>query len=166
MSLGSWRAAGAPYNAFYERIASTLLQSGVLLVAAAGNESERPASVAAVGNPAACPSILAVAAVDSNDKVAAFSNGAIDGIGLLDVSAPGVGVYSAWAGGGYRTISGTSMACPHVAAVAALLAERRPELAANMLWKTIVNTPYVRPLPPLPAAGDRAAYGEGLIQAP
>ena len=93
MSLGSERAAGQPFATPYERLAERLLASGVLFVAAAGNESNRPFSTAAVGNPAACPSIMAVAAVDRNRQVASFSCAQLDGIGTLDISGPGVAVY-------------------------------------------------------------------------
>uniref|UniRef100_UPI00374896A8 S8 family serine peptidase n=1 Tax=uncultured Deinococcus sp. TaxID=158789 RepID=UPI00374896A8 len=97
MSLGSARPAGSPPSVRYEVIARRLLEQGVLLVAAAGNESLRPEAVAPVGNPAACASVLAVGAVDGRDRIARFSCGDVDGLGAVDVVAPGVGVLSAWA---------------------------------------------------------------------
>ncbi|MFC4454147.1 S8 family peptidase [Deinococcus sonorensis] len=159
LSLGSARAPGQPASAPYEQVAATLLQQGVLLVAAAGNESQRPRLVAPVGNPAACPSILAVAAIDGADQVAAFSSGDVDGIGRVDLAAPGVGIYSAWPGGGHRRLSGTSMATPHVAGVLAMFRERSPAASGPELWTQLCAA--ARPLP-LPA-GD---VGAGAVQVP
>lgn len=158
MSLGSERAAGQPFATPYERVAERLLASGVLIVAAAGNESNRPFSMAAVGNPAACPSIMAVAAVDRNRQVASFSCAQLDGIGTLDISAPGVAVYSSWTGGGFRSISGTSMATPHVAGVAALYRQKNPGLSAQGIWNLLMSQAI-----PL---GNSRDFGRGLLQVP
>jgi subtilisin len=159
MSLGSPRVAGQPYSDPYERVAAVLLTQGVLLVAAAGNESQRPAVIAPVGNPAACPSILAVAAVDGRDQPAYFSCGDADGIGRVDLAAPGVGVYSAWIGGGYKRLSGTSMAAPHVSGVAALYMEQFPALAGQPLWDRMTADAARLTSP-------QSDVGAGLVQVP
>ncbi|WP_224449971.1 S8 family peptidase [Haloprofundus salilacus] len=86
---------------------------GVLLVAAAGNGRSRPNTV---GFPATLPTVLAVSAVDRNGALAPFSSTGP----RVDIAAPGANVRST-VPGGYRTQSGTSMACPHVAGAAALL---------------------------------------------
>ena len=160
MSLGSARPAGSPPSVRYEVIARRLLEQGVLLVAAAGNESLRPEVVAPVGNPAACASVLAVGAVDGRDRVARFSCGDVDGLGAVDVVAPGVGVLSAWPGGGTRRLSGTSMATPHVAGLAALHAQASAGLSGRALWDRLLTS--ARPVPGLaPSDG-----GAGVAQAP
>lgn len=91
-----------------------------LLVAAAGNESRRevnPEYRIAASLPAAADDVMSVAAVDRNAGVARFSNT------FARLAAPGVDITSAWLNGGLKTISGTSMACPHVAGLALLWAE-------------------------------------------
>jgi len=75
----------------------------------------------------------------------------------VNLSAPGVGVHSAWTGGGFRSLSGTSMAVPHVAGVAALYLEERPTLSALELRHALESR--ARPL------GDFHDYGRGLVRA-
>ena len=160
MSLGSGRQPGQDYNRLYERVARNLRLSapGTLIIAASGNESNRPHWVAAVGNPAACPSILAISAVDIQKRVAWFSCSQRDELGEVNLSAPGVNVYSSWTGGGFKAINGTSMATPHVAGVAALYMEKNPALTPDELWQTLEN----RAIP----LGDPRDFGKGLVQAP
>ena len=160
MSLGSRRRKGQPYRRTYEQIARTLLEdeNGAVVIAAAGNDSRRPRIVRPVGNPAACPSILAVAATDAKNEVAYFSSAEVDDIGTLDVSAPGVRIHSAYRGSSYRTMSGTSMATPIVAGVAALYLEQDPKLTPQELWETLIES--VIDMEP------KQDYGYGLIQVP
>ena len=157
MSLGSERAANEPFSPVYERVAERLLQAkpGAIFIAAAGNESDRPGRIAPVGNPAACPSILSVAAVDRDIRVAWFSCGQVDGIGEIDLAAPGVDVYSSIAGG-YGMLSGTSMATPHVSGIAAAMLSANPEMSASELWDTLKTS--CKPL------GQPSDFGAGLAQ--
>jgi thermitase len=86
--------------------------NGSVLVAAAGNDGD-----ATLNYPAAYPNVVSVAATDHNDQRASFSNANAD----VELAAPGVDVLSTWNNGAYNTISGTSMATPHAAAVAAVV---------------------------------------------
>jgi subtilisin family serine protease len=161
MSLGAPVLPGDPYSTVFEVAAQRALAQGTLIVAAAGNDSSRPDSIQPVSHPANCPSILAVAAIDSQLQVAPFSNGGINPEGgALDIAAPGVGVHSSWPRPIlYRTINGTSMATPHVAGIAALIAEANPEARGRDLWDLVVASVREMPQPP-------RDVGAGLVQAP
>ncbi|KEI43827.1 S8 family peptidase [Saccharopolyspora rectivirgula] len=160
MSLGAPAQPGQPYSRAFEQVARRAMARGTLIIAAAGNESQRSAGVIApVGHPANCPSIMAVGAVGPELQIADFSSGTVDEIGQVDLVAPGVDVYSSFAGPEkYRKLSGTSMATPHVSGVAALLAQQTGERAWG-LWARLTQSARRLPL----ASTD---VGAGLVQAP
>jgi hypothetical protein len=135
MSLGAATMQGQSFSRVFETVARRALNQGTLIVAAAGNESSRPSLIAPVGHPANCPSILSVAALDQRLLVASFSCGGINPQGgQVDIAGPGVAVRSTWPRPTlYRTISGTSMATPHVAGIAALHAQANPDMRGGSL---------------------------------
>lgn len=161
LSLGSPAREGDSYSPVFEEVAKRALVAGTLIIAAAGNESQRPEHIAPVSHPANCPSIVAVAAIDEHMAIAPFSCGGLqeDG-GQVDIAAPGVAVLSSWPGlQHYNTISGTSMATPFVAGVAALFAQSDPAARGSVLRDRVLQN--ARPLP-LP----QRDVGRGLVQAP
>ncbi len=117
---------GAQYSQTLCAAVSAAVSRGKLVVAAAGNLGQT------VYYPAACPGALAVGATDSNDNPANFTNPGT----RVDLAAPGVDILSVvypstTEGSAYATRSGTSQATPHVAAAAALVWARWPELSAD-----------------------------------
>lgn len=160
LSLGSQRNVDGQFSPAYAAAARRLLKPPLncIIVAATGNESQRPLRIAPVSNPAACPWILSVASVDAWGRIADYSCGQRDNIGLVTLSAPGTGVFSSYPGGGYATISGTSMSAAYVAGLAALYQQKNPDWTALNLWPVLTR----RALP----LGLSKDYGYGLAQAP
>ena len=139
-----------------------------LVIAAAGNESRRTLSPdyrIATSLPAAASDVLSVAAIgrapDNKFTVADFSNI------QARLAAPGVDITSAWPGGGLRTLSGTSMACPYVAGVAALwwqyLRERGIQPTARSVSARLIAHARANVFV---ANTDEADIGQGLVTAP
>ncbi|KAB1186702.1 MULTISPECIES: S8 family serine peptidase [Haloferax] len=121
---------------------------GVLLVAAAGNDGEDVANSA----PAAYPSVVAVSATSDDDSVPSWSNFGDE----IELAAPGVNIYSTYKGGGYATLSGTSMACPHVSGAAGLL-------MSTGLSHTDARTRLQSSAEDIGASGRDTYYGYGLL---
>ena len=159
MSLGSPVEPGEAYSRTFEKAALRAMSKGTLIVAAAGNESHRPDEVKPVGHPANCPSIMSVGAIDVRNAMAFFSCGTVDPTSSVDVVGPGVDVYSSWPMPlRNKRISGTSMATPHTAGIAALIAQATGARAYE-LWARLAQTARRLPLP-------STDVGSGLVQAP
>jgi len=124
MSLGGGgfsESSNAQFKTHYE-------EDGILLIAAAGN-----AGNSGYGYPASYKSVMSVAAVDSGENKAGFSQYNDQ----VEIAAPGVGVKSTYKNNAYTTMSGTSMACPHVAGVAALVWSHFPSCSAEDIRRAL-----------------------------
>lgn len=113
-AVGSMSLGGGKSTAVNSAVANAV-SAGLFMAVAAGNEAQNAANV----SPASEPTAFTVGASDSSDRMASFSNYG----SVVDIFAPGVSILSTWIGGTTRTntISGTSMATPHVAGLAAYL---------------------------------------------
>jgi len=145
MSLGSPVGIGENPSAIFEHIGRKALEQGTLIVASSGNDSQRPDYLPRpVSSPANVESIMAISALNEDLMVANFSNAGLnagDG-GKVDISAPGVNVFSAYSknskeGVLYKQMSGTSMATPHVSGIVALYFEAFPTLTPAEIWLKI-----------------------------
>lgn len=145
MSLGSQ----SPVQAAYTNAGAAALRNSCLIIAAAGNASSN------TGAPANSPTILSVASLDSTLRPSRFSN-----FGKIEIAAPGRDVFSSWPRPTrYRTISGTSMATPHVAGCAALWAQSSSSLRGMNLWCRLISSAQRLSFP-------ASRVGAGLVQAP
>ncbi|MBQ3137686.1 MAG: S8 family serine peptidase [Clostridia bacterium] len=128
------------------------IKAGITCVAAAGNESDN------AGNhcPAKLKSCITVASVGKEDMLSDFSNYGE----VIDVAAPGEYIWSSTllADGGYVPASGTSMACPFVAAAAALFLTDDPSLTPSEVSKKIKSTTV-----DMSIKGEDNAYGAGIL---
>ena len=147
MSLG-----GGGYSATHDtQYKQHYEEDGVLIIAAAGNGGN-----SAKGYPASYPAVMSVAAVDSNKNKAGFSQYNDQ----VEIAAPGVGVKSTLPNNQYASWSGTSMATPHVAGVAALVWSHFPDCSAQDIRFALDHTAE--------EAGDAGCdvrYGYGIVNA-
>ncbi|MEU0207223.1 S8 family peptidase [Streptomyces canus] len=161
MSLGATDTEGV--DPMEKAVNDLSASTGALFVIAAGNEG--PAA-GTTDSPATAAAALSVAAVDSKDSLADFSSRGPDADGNLkpDISAPGVDIISAKAAhgiegdpvatAGYVSLSGTSMATPHVAGSAAVLAEEHPDWSGQRIKAALMASA-------VPLNGTSSPYEQG-----
>ncbi|MFV2065691.1 MAG: S8 family peptidase [Pirellulales bacterium] len=146
ISNNSWGDNGEFSQALFDAV-QYAQSAGHLFVAAAGNGNSlgigqnndlNPFYPAGLG----LDNVLSVAASDNNDNGATFSN---YGVTTVDLAAPGVDILSTTRSNTYGTLSGTSMAAPHVTGVAALLYAAHPDWTYDQVIQQILST--VDPLP-------------------
>ncbi|GIF42324.1 S8 family serine peptidase [Actinoplanes xinjiangensis] len=151
MSLGGTEPSAAVSNAI-----SYARSKGVVVVAAAGNSR---ASGSPTSYPAADQGVIAVASTTSSDWYSNFSNQG----DYIDVAAPGSGIISTYpqaSGNAYVSMNGTSMAAPHVAALAALLKGYRPALTPDEVQQAMEVSAV-----DLGTPGEDSDYGHGRVDA-
>ncbi|MDT7883385.1 MAG: S8 family peptidase [Thermoflexus sp.] len=143
---------GSPYPSSVLADAVAYAQGkGALIVAAAGNDG-----VNELFYPAAYPGVIGVAATDSADQQAFFSNSGAH----VDLAAPGVQILSTMLDSQYASMDGTSMATPHVAGVAGLVWSARPALTASQVCGALLRTAV-----DLGTSGRDDIYGYGRLNA-
>jgi len=152
-------------SVLFETVGTRALENNCLIIAAAGNDSNRPSLPKPVSAPANSLSIMAVAAIDGQMRVAKFSNGGLNPStgGNINVCAPGVDIFSSYPKNTknknyYFALSGTSMATPYVSGLAALYMEQFPDLSAKEIWEMIEKN--AKPIEGLKYRD----IGSGLIQ--
>lgn len=155
MSLGT----SSDIQSFHDAVIKAK-SAGIIQVAAAGN------SGGAVNFPAAYPEVIAVSATDSNNLIPSWSSRGPE----VDLSAPGVSIFSTYKGNKYATLSGTSMASPHVAGVTALvlntLITPAYDINGNLKWDPEeVQNKLQNTATDLGTAGFDNLYGYGLVNA-
>ncbi|MET8413692.1 S8 family serine peptidase, partial [Streptomyces sp. NPDC005195] len=143
MSLGDGQVSDGtdPLSQAVDRLST---ETGALFVVAAGNAG----APGTIGSPGAANDALTVGAVDSDDSVAVFSSQGprVDGALKPEITAPGVGILAANSqfdgndAGAYQTMSGTSMATPHVTGAAALMAAAHPDLTGSALKDLLTSS--------------------------
>jgi serine protease len=146
MSLGGSQSSTTEENAF-----NAAVSGGVINIAAAGNAGDTSMSY-----PASYNSVMSVAAVDSSKNLASFSQRNSQ----VEIAGPGVSVNSTVLNNGYQSKSGTSMATPHVAGVAALVWSRHIGCSSEEI-RAAMNASAQD----LGSAGRDNSYGYGLVQA-
>ncbi|KAH8177019.1 subtilase family protein [Sarocladium implicatum] len=134
---------GGGYSASLNSAARSLIDNNIFLAVAAGNENQNAANV----SPASEPTVCTVGASTSSDARASFSNYG----SLVDIFAPGQGILSTWIGSSTNSISGTSMASPHIAGLAAYLAALEGYPGAQQLCNRIVSLATTGVLTGLPS---------------
>ncbi|MGI6364975.1 MAG: S8 family serine peptidase [Bacillota bacterium] len=149
MSLGGSSGSSALQNA-----CNAAYNAGILLVAAAGNEGTASGNTECISYPARYSSVIAVGSITSGNVRSSFSSTG----STLELMAPGSSIYSTTYNGGYGTMSGTSMACPHVAGVAALIWGAKPSLT-NVQLRNVLNATAND------MWNDPWRYGNGLVDA-
>lgn len=148
MSLG---CSIDPGQSFHDAIKKAH-EAGIVIVAATGNENTH------VGWPAAYEETIAVGAVNQSLEHATFSNFGSE----VDVSAPGVDIYSTYKNGSYAKLSGTSMATPMTAGVIALVLSYLKKIGRAATPDQIMKLVQERSVD-LGATGDDDSFGNGLI---
>lgn len=145
---------GGPHSDTLYNAVKFAYNNAVILVAAAGNEAASSPS-----HPAAYPQVIAVGAVDSSYSVPSWSNR------NPDLAAPGVNVLSTYPNNRYAYMSGTSMACPHVSGVVALMQAIRQAFGLRKLAPDEVKTILIDTAVDLGGSGYDALYDYGLVNA-
>mgnify|MGYP000938560685 CR=1 FL=1 len=153
MSLGG--GASASGNVV-ETAVKNAIKAGVTCVIAAGNSGP---SAKTIGTPGVVEEAITVGAIDNKGVIASFSSRGptVYNTSKPDIVAPGVNVPSLWKNGGTNTISGTSMATPHVAGLVALILSKNPNMKPAQVKALLIKTAF--------GTKQVNVYGDGCVDA-
>jgi subtilisin family serine protease len=146
LSLGFYQ-----YSSLLNQVIQKAYQKGIIIVAAAGNDSTSQASY-----PAAFDHVISVSSINDSNYLSDYSNYGT----TIDLAAPGERIYSTIPGGAYDFMSGTSMAAPIVTGVAALVWSQNPELTPKQVEESLFYTAT-----DLGVRGKDSFFGYGLVNA-
>lgn len=131
----SWGSTS--YSKALEDVIRAAGEEGILFVAAAGNSTVNNDRSPHYPSNYDLPNVISVAATDRNDALTSFSN---YGAKTVHIAAPGKDILSTWLNDDYREASGTSMAAPQVAGVAALILASDPNMSVEKLREKLLNS--------------------------
>ena len=156
MQVISMSLSGTSNSITVKTVCDAANTHGLILVAAAGNKGDGNNATTELSYPAAYDSVIAVGATDINNLAPSWSNSGP----YVEMAAPGVDIISTWTDESYNTISGTSMATPHVSGTVALILAVNDSLSnievRNILQNNVID---------LGISGKDNVYGYGLIDA-
>ncbi|HWR84222.1 MAG TPA: S8 family serine peptidase [Candidatus Deferrimicrobium sp.] len=166
--LNSWgipKGLFAPCDATFNGVIDNVEAAGIVTVFAAGNEGPDPRTIRNPADQATSPlNTLSVGAIDNNDVITGFSSrgpSSCDGTRIKpELVAPGVAIRSSYKGGGYYTMTGTSMSAPYIAGLVALMRQYNPDVTVAEIKYALVQS--CTDLGPL---GEDNSYGYGLPDA-
>jgi hypothetical protein len=166
--LNSWgipEGLFAPCDETFHIVTDNVEAAGIVTIFAAGNEGPDPSTIRNPADRASTPiNSFAVGAVDNNKVVAGFSSRGPSSCDPTEIKpevvAPGIGVRSSYKGGGYMSMTGTSMAAPYIAGLVALMRQYNPDASVDQIKNALLQS-----CTDLGDSGEDNAYGYGLPDA-
>ncbi|MFP5109649.1 S8 family peptidase [Neobacillus sp. C211] len=153
MSLGGSEGTDLLHKAIVDAV-----EAGISVICAAGNEGDSSEDSFEYAYPGAYNEVTEIGAVDFDGKLAYFSNNNTE----IDCVGPGVDILSTWPGSNYATISGTSMATPHIAGCMALVIQRAEKEFARSINEAEAYAQLIKET--IPLGFRKSSEGNGLVK--
>ncbi len=166
--LNSWgipKGLFTPCDQTFATVIGNVEAAGIVTIFAAGNEGPNPMTLRNPADMATTPlNTFSVGAVDNYNAVASFSSrgpSSCDQTSIKpEVVAPGVSIRSSWKDGGYKVLSGTSMAAPYIAGLVALMRQYNPDATVEQIKNALISA-----ADDLGVTGEDNSYGYGIVDA-